>query len=236
MTMETDVDDGPGIKIGLSFIDIVSGGFGAAFFLFLVFASLPLVESGSKGGGSSFLHVEIEWDEPLLQLGLIANFEPENRTRPDVTMDFRFQNQWPIDLATGRLETALLGDRVFFSEGWVLGSSIHRERILSSDANGLTRTTLLRLTNPCPGQYRFSLIAHGTTDEVQADTVEYTTFATAAIVDGGPGGTGLTEFDAINVVRDAGQKNPSPRTISSGSNQFVISIRPNPSIDLSHCE
>ena len=46
----------------LSFLDIVSAGFGGAVFLFVVFASLPIdTRTPATGGGGRFIDVLVEW-------------------------------------------------------------------------------------------------------------------------------------------------------------------------------
>ena len=46
----------------LSFLDIVSAGFGGAVFLFIVFASLPIdTRAPAKGGGGRFIDILVEW-------------------------------------------------------------------------------------------------------------------------------------------------------------------------------
>lgn len=50
-------------SVALSFLDIVSAGFGGAIFLFVIFATLPIAERhGGGGGGSRFIDIYLEWD------------------------------------------------------------------------------------------------------------------------------------------------------------------------------
>ena len=52
----------------LSFLDIVSAGFGGAVFLFVVFASLPIdIRPPDTGGGGRFIDILVEW--PRLSAG-----------------------------------------------------------------------------------------------------------------------------------------------------------------------
>ena len=49
-------------SVALSFLDIVSAGFGGAVFLFVVFASLPIdTRAPAPGGGGRFIDVLVEW-------------------------------------------------------------------------------------------------------------------------------------------------------------------------------
>ena len=51
-----------GGSVALSFLDIVSAGFGGAIFLLVIFATLPIAERhGGGGGGSSFIDIYLEW-------------------------------------------------------------------------------------------------------------------------------------------------------------------------------
>ena len=61
-------NDGEPASLALSLLDIVSAGFGAAVFLFVVFAALPLGEPRpGGGGGSSFIDLHLEWDRPEIE-------------------------------------------------------------------------------------------------------------------------------------------------------------------------
>lgn len=65
-------------SLALSLLDIVSAGFGAAVFLFVVFAALPLGEPRpGGGGGSSFIDLRLEWDRPRI--------EPNGAPATDIT-------------------------------------------------------------------------------------------------------------------------------------------------------
>ena len=51
-------------SVALSFLDIVSAGFGGAVFLFVIFASLPIdTLAPAQGGGRRFIDVQIEWSK-----------------------------------------------------------------------------------------------------------------------------------------------------------------------------
>ena len=52
-----------GAPIALSFLDIVSAGFGGAIFLLVIFATLPIAElQGGGGGGTRFIDLYLNWD------------------------------------------------------------------------------------------------------------------------------------------------------------------------------
>ena len=66
--------------IALSFLDIVSAGFGGAVFLFVVFASLPIdTRAPATGGGGRFIDVLVEW--PRLAVRESERTVIENDTR-----------------------------------------------------------------------------------------------------------------------------------------------------------
>ena len=61
----------------LSFLDVVSAGFGGAVFLFVVFASFPIeVPPPMVGGGKRFIDVRVEWQKLITEGGLTQNNEP----------------------------------------------------------------------------------------------------------------------------------------------------------------
>lgn len=61
----------------LSFLDVVSAGFGAAVFLFVVFASFPIdAPPPMTGGGGRFIDVRIEWRKLTTDGGLTQSNEP----------------------------------------------------------------------------------------------------------------------------------------------------------------
>lgn len=61
----------------LSYIDMVSGGFGAAFFLFLIFVSFPIETSSTPSNGSRFLDVWVSWEDPDVSVFSKVEFTPE---------------------------------------------------------------------------------------------------------------------------------------------------------------
>ncbi|PLK71886.1 hypothetical protein C0V73_07240 [Rhizobium sp. TH135] len=146
-------------SLALSFVDTVSGGFGAAFFLFLIFASLPIESEARKsGGGQRFLEIWMFWPD---NAGVAELYLTHNDNRP-----IRFTSSLlQEDPATGRLKT----DSVvhpFWREGFASGFSWFGEAHMSAaaaPADGATemRATRFRLGDHCPGNLRISATVFG---------------------------------------------------------------------------
>lgn len=56
----------------MSFLDTVSAGFGAAFFLFVIFASMPIERASGMLGSEEYIQVELWWSSSQYNLELIV--------------------------------------------------------------------------------------------------------------------------------------------------------------------
>jgi hypothetical protein len=56
----------------MSFLDTVSAGFGAAFFLFIIFASLPIEKSSGMLGSEEYIQIELWWSSSQYNLDLVV--------------------------------------------------------------------------------------------------------------------------------------------------------------------
>ncbi|MEL0437945.1 hypothetical protein [Phycobacter sp. K97] len=144
---------------GFSFVDMVSGGFGAAFFLFLIFSTLPLDIGSRGGGGDRFLQIWVDWNG-----GEAANVTLE----PIIEFAPSESNDWlSYRMSTGRLrQTGDFGDmqfrfrhRIFWTHVFGAGFSDARSTAMTRiDENGVDRSGFwLHFSNPCPGRYRIAL-------------------------------------------------------------------------------
>ncbi|UWR60187.1 hypothetical protein [Phaeobacter inhibens] len=145
-----------GSSFSISFVDVVSGGFGAAFALFLIFASLPIDEAGSKaGGGSRFLEVWLSWKDPLT----IA----ELRLRHSDTGEIRLSSgQVAVDTATGQMR-GLPASQRFWREATSSGFSWYGETAMTERATAV-RAVRFRLVDFCGGTLQLDAASHGRAD------------------------------------------------------------------------
>lgn len=141
--------------IGLSFIDLVSGGFGAAFFLFLIFVTLPITVVETGGGGDQYIDLRLEW-ESATRLEVVVGFTPEDGT---VERYLRLSDRdVRVDPASGEVTTL---DAPFWQDLFVFGYAGRSESRMQP-ADGTVRTaTLVRMIRPCAGRYRFFVNATG---------------------------------------------------------------------------
>lgn len=138
----------------MSFLDLVSAGFGAAFFLFLIFASLPITSSGGMLGSTEYIDVELSWQDNEQLLELIV-YPPDGKEirlgQPHIQIE-------PLSgqVLLGSQQTAQL------INGWqaafITGSSAYGDTSLhASNNNQHTSFLHFRVINPCPGNWRFAL-------------------------------------------------------------------------------
>lgn len=146
------------IRLGLSFVDVVSGGFGAAFFLFLIFATLPFVEEPSRGGGSHFVDVVVTWNPWLVYLNLIVEHSSPSGTvrRLDLTDHRRFRIE-----DDGTVSARTEGESHRFWDHAMAAGVARRGTAALGDGTEDQRATWLRLTRPCPGELTLRLAPDG---------------------------------------------------------------------------
>lgn len=135
-------------SLALSFIDTISGGFGAAFFLFLIFASMPFEDLPAAGGASRFMEIWLRWKSAadLMEITL----EHESGVRIRLT-----SKDFAVDPFTGELQSN--SDRALWRVAQVNGFSWFGETRMSNDEAAATR---LRLADPCPGKWWITATLH----------------------------------------------------------------------------
>ncbi|WP_297104294.1 hypothetical protein [uncultured Devosia sp.] len=161
-------------SLALSFIDTISGGFGAAFFLFLIFASMPFEDSAAVGGASRFMEVWLRWKSAADLMGITLEHESGVRIRL-TSKDF------VIDPFTGKLAPKI--DKPLWRSAQVNGFSWFGEAGMQ---NGAEASTRLRLADPCPGKWRITatLHSHLAGEAWLAQPVAVPYYATARVFDG----------------------------------------------------
>jgi len=186
---------------GLSFIDVVSGGFGAAFFLFIVFVTMPTEEGGGDGGGSNYVDVMLSWENPRLRLNLImVHVSPLGNTQYINLNDRQnFGTEADLGLITPGASISYLWD-VGIVAGWANG----RNSSMNENFGGDWRATWFRLTRPCPGEFRFFVSPTGLSFNIRKESKESTKFGVRVII---ASDNGRTEgVGAGTIVRELGDK------------------------------
>lgn len=140
-------------SFGLSFIDMVSGGFGAAFFLFLIFASLPIEEpSREAGGGSRFIEIWMTWPSGSERAEIYLKHSDSQEIRLT-------SGSFTEEPNTGRLNQIAPLD-IFWERGTSSGFSWFGSNAMSNFENG-ENTIRFRLINPCGGSLKIGGAVHG---------------------------------------------------------------------------
>lgn len=135
-------------NLALSFIDTISGGFGAAFFLFLIFASMPFEDAAAAGGASRFMEVWLRWKSPADLMDI--TLEHDSGVKIRLT-----SNDFAVDPFTGILEPG--NRKTLWRTAQVNGFSWFGETGMANEASAATR---LRLADPCPGKWRITATLH----------------------------------------------------------------------------
>ena len=171
------------IRLGLSFVDVVSGGFGAAFFLFLIFATLPFEEEPTHSGGSHYVDIVVTWHPWLVYLNLIVEHSSASGTvrRLDLTDHRRFRIEHD-----GSVSARTDGEsHRFWDQAMAAGVARRGTAALRDGADDQQRATWLRLTRPCPGELTLRLApdgVHGSilvTDDLRVHAQVHLTIADA---------------------------------------------------------
>jgi hypothetical protein len=224
-----------GPRIGLSFVDLVSGGFGAAFFLFLVFATLPMDLAGGRGGGSRFMELIVTWNDPELLVGLQVTFQPTGVVSAPRMLEPRDRAMWRIDPRSGALSAR--NGKKFFSDGWVAGVALPDQPPLwAHDCPNAPcpRSTILRLTDPCPGTYTFQVRAQGLSAPL-AEEIEKSAEVTAKLVWPQRAVVSVQDADPVRLFRQMNQSTPTAQLLTFGG-QNSITIFASTGAHLDHCE
>ncbi len=155
---------GQGNSSTLSYIDLISGGFAAAFFMFLIFVSFPIETASTPSQGSRFLDVWVEWQDNEVRANLIVTYTPDDAAgvlaQPlTISLNSTVLSQSP---KTGKI-TFSGSQRVFWTgiaqSGFGLSGDSPLQRI---DSEGQTWAGMwMRFSDPCPGTYDISVASHG---------------------------------------------------------------------------
>lgn len=132
----------------MSFLDTVSAGFGAAYFLFIIFASLPIVQSGGMLGSSQFIELEIAWKDPGVAIYPIVHFNGKA-----IAIHQNVPSTGAI-LADGHEESYPGVWQKAFSFG---GSPYGTQEILRG-SNKKSRGLKVNILGPCTGDWKFELV------------------------------------------------------------------------------
>ena len=139
----------------MSFLDTVSAGFGAAFFLFIIFASMPIEKSSSMLGSEEYIQIELEWNSSDYNLELIV--DPPNNSSGPLRL-FLHNNKIIESHITG--EVADLPGRKKWQKAFISGTSTYgqstSEVIRTEDVNSGNKHRLsFRANGTCYGQWKF---------------------------------------------------------------------------------
>lgn len=135
-------------SLALSFIDTISGGFGAAFFLFLIFASMPFEDSAAAGGASRFMEIWLRWKSADDLMDITLKHESGVTVRL-TSRDFG------VDAFTGGLQPRIEG--ALWRSAQANGFSWFGETGMHNESRAATR---LRLADPCPGKWTIAATLH----------------------------------------------------------------------------
>ena len=162
MSLDIELDeikDAPPDTFGFSFVDMVSGGFGAAFFLFLVFATLPLDVGAPGGGGERFIQIWLTWPGGD---NASVTFEPIVEYAASETTDWKSYRITGGQLRqTGHFVNMHYGTgaKAFWANVFGAGfSDAGGTTLRMADKEGSEWSGLwLHFSDPCPGRYRIRI-------------------------------------------------------------------------------
>jgi hypothetical protein len=143
-----------GARSTLSYIDMISGGFGAAFFLFLIFVSFPIETSSTPSNGSRFLDIWLTWGVPDVSVYTVVEFTPEGRGLIAPAPRLYSLNSRAMRRNSRTGEVMYSGrDAPFWTYFAEAGYSSGGERGMRQ-SDGTQAGQWLRFSDPCPGFYR----------------------------------------------------------------------------------
>lgn len=170
---------------GFSFVDLVSGGFGAAFFLFLVFATLPLDSGSAPGGGDRFIGIWLTWDAVDESYEPIIEFRPQPSHQGEVEVWRRYrlsEGRLSAQNEFGEVTTSGLGEAPFWSKLLAAGFSDAMSPALRAYVSVPDDPSLhnvegkaglwMHFIDPCPGSYRVRINRNAGFDRHLADSNE----------------------------------------------------------------
>ena len=139
--------------LGLSFLDIICGGFGASLFLFIVFASLPIESTSGLSGSNQYVYISASWRDPNAVLDLRIK-------RPDGST-IRVNNP-QYSLSTGSSRLLARAENIDGGAWKALhifgidpaGKLNARNVTTEQDQGALaSRTFSAQILGPCPGEW-----------------------------------------------------------------------------------
>ena len=143
----------------LSYIDMISGGFGSAFFLFLIFVSFPIDTASTPSSGSRFLDIWIEWRDESAFAYTEVEFTPE-QSKDLVPASFRYSlNSQTLhrDSSSGLISYHGTAPQFWVGIAEAGFSQTGRGGLMRQSKSGLLRGQWLRFADPCPGTYMLSV-------------------------------------------------------------------------------
>ncbi len=213
-----------GNTFGLSFIDLVSGGFGASFFLFLIFVMLPIDAGGQVSGGSNFLDVWLQWQEEDVELEVVIEYQAKDngpKSLYRLTGRSFFKNG-----GTERWSYSSVKNSPFWSSFSAAGFSEFGEKRLSRKSNTRSQNfgNWMRFSNPCPGTYSIKINAH--TQELtrlwnNAEPTEVSTVVKVIHANGGSAPSFL-ETRAVLMVPQIDRPDDRPALMFDGNPKLLF--------------
>lgn len=247
---EPEAHDSGEDTFGFSFVDMVSGGFGAAFFLFLVFATLPLDSGSTPGGGDRFIGLWLTWEEDD------ETYEPILEYRPPMTYRGEAGSWRRYRLSEGTLsapnefgEVTAPGfrNKPFWTRLLAAGFSNAVSPALREYDTSSTQPERaglwMHFADPCPGSYRVRINRNAGFQGHLADILQARATATWTMALTAPGQSAdLSQVDAIDPTADGGLDALAPLVVVRPNEAdeharlfFVIKEPRKKGSDLDHC-
>lgn len=155
-----------GSGAALSYVDMISGGFGAAFFLFLIFVSFPIEKASTPSNGSRFIDVWVSWDDPEVSVFSAVEFTPapKGTTMPQARVYSLNSSAMHRDSATGQVLYAVSA-APFWAQVAEAGYSGGEDRGMRQLKAGRA-AHWIRFSDPCPGTYRILVAGRSPRDRL----------------------------------------------------------------------
>ena len=141
----------------LSYIDIISGGFGSAFFLLLIFMSFPIDTASTPSSGSRFLDIWIEWTDEKASAYIEVAYTPEQPAGL-LPQTFRYtlnSQSFFRSSATGLVTYSGAAPKFWIGLAEAGYSQTGTGALGRSDGGIAKRGQWLRFSDPCPGDFKF---------------------------------------------------------------------------------
>lgn len=138
----------------LSYIDMISGGFGAAFFLFLIFVSFPIETSSTPSNGSRFLDIWVSWEDSEVSVFSVIEFTPASKGTTTPRALLYSLNSRAMSRNPGTGEVTYSGHAApFWARFAEAGYGSGGDRGMRQSDTGHA-AQWLRFSDPCPGTYK----------------------------------------------------------------------------------